>query len=187
MKTFLSFCFLLAFIGLLFIGCSDKSLPTASPTDPVVNTNSGSLSLEKMTETTFTGREDPIDFAYGKVVGEGSRLVEKGIWFKSIVTSNLPLLNNVEAEYTFNVSFNDLGEGPMKGKFTMTVGGGTLEGTVEGKMFAVSEDEMQGIFKYVGQGKGGIIDGLKLFCTETYYESKSYAYYPYGDLVGYIK
>ena len=189
MKTLKCLFILLAFIGLLFIGCSEKSSPVASPTDLAVNPTSGSNSLEKMAVTTFTGREDLIDFAYGKDVGmgKGNRLVEKGVWFKSLWTSSLTLLDGALAEYTFNASFNASGEGPMQGKFKMTVGGGTFEGTVEGKMFTVSEDEMQGIFKYVGHGKGGTIDGMKLSCTETYYESKSYAYWPYGDLVAYIK
>ena len=76
----------------------------------------------------------------------------------------------------------------MQGKFTMTVGGGTLEGTVEGKMFIASDgSELQGIFSYVGHGKGGTIDGMKLSCTETYHEALDHYSYAYGDLVGYIK
>lgn len=190
MKPLKCFFVLLAFIGLLFISCSDKSSPVTSPTDLAVNTTSGSLSLGKINMTTFTGTETTMDFAYGKVVGmgKGNRLVEKGVWFKSLWTINgVTLLDGAMVDYTFNVSFNALGEGPMQGKFAMTVGGGTLEGTVEGTMFAISEDELQGIFKYVGHGKGGTIDGIKFSCTETYHESKSYAFYPYGDLVGYIK
>ena len=54
-------------------------------------------------------------------------------------------------------------------------------------MYSVTEDLMDGVFKFVGHGKGGTIDGMKISCTETYHESKSYAYWPYGDLVGYIK
>jgi hypothetical protein len=188
MRTLKCFFVLLTFVGLLFIGCSENSSPVASPTDLNVNTTSTPTSLGKIIETTFTGREDLIDFAYGKDVSKGNRLVEKGVWFESLWTINgVELLDGAVVDYTFNVSFNDLGEGPMQGKFTMTVGGGMLEGTVEGKMFAISEDELQGIFKYVGHGKGGTIDGLKFSCTETYHESKSYAFYPYGDLVGYIK
>ena len=177
----------LAFVGLLFIGCSEKSSLIDS-TEEAINSSNKSMDLGKMTMTTFTGREDLIDFAYGKDVGKGNRLVQKGVWFESIWTiSGVPFLNGAVVDYSFNVSFNSLGEGPMQGKFTMEVGGGTFEGTVEGKMFTINEDEMQGIFTYVGHGKGGTIDGMKLSCTETYYESKSYAYWPYGDLVGSIK
>jgi len=187
MKTF---SFVLLFVGCLtlgFIGCSEKPSPVASPSDLAVNTTSGSLSLEKVTGTTFTGTEVTVDFLDGKYVASGKRMVDKGVWFQSLWTSSISLLDGAVVDYTFNVSFNASGEGPMQGKFTMTVGGGTLEGTVEGTMFAVNEDEMQGIFKYVGHGKGGTIDGIKIFCTETYHESKSYAFWPYGDLVGYIK
>jgi hypothetical protein len=186
MKTF---SFVLLFVGCLapiFIGCSEKSSPVASPSDLAVNTTSG-LSLEKITGTTFTGTEVTVDFLDGKYVASGKRVVDKGVWFQSLWASSIPLLDGAVVDYTFNVSFNASGEGPMQGKFTMTVGGGTLEGTVEGTMFAVNEDELQGIFKYVGHGNGGTIDGMKISCTETYHESKSYAFWPYGDLVGYIK
>lgn len=188
MKTFKSLLVLIAFIGLLFAGCSEKSSPVASSTDQTVSSASGSMSLGKISVTTFTGREDIIDFLDGIYVATKSkRVVGKGVWFKSVWTSSLPLLDGAVVEYTLNASFNDSGVGPMQGKFTMSLGGGTFEGTLEGKMFAVSEDEMQGIFKYVGHGIGGTIDGMKLTCTETYHESKSYAFWPYGDLVGFIK
>jgi hypothetical protein len=188
MKTIKIVLVLTAFIGLLFTGCSEKSSPVASSTDQAVNSSSGSMSLGKMTVTSFTGREDIIDFVDGIYVGtKGNRVVGKGGQFKSIWTSSMPLLNNAEMEFTLHASFNTSGEGPLQGKFTMSLGGGTLEGTLEGKMFAVNEDEMQGNFKYVGHGKGGTIDGMKLVCTETYHESKSYAFLPYGDLTGFIK
>lgn len=188
MKTFKGLLALIAFIGLSFAGCSEKSSPVASSTDQAVNSSSGSMTLGKITLTTFTGREDIIDFLDGIYIAtKGKRVVGKGAWFKSIWTSNVPLLNGAVVEYTLNASFNATGEGPLQGKFTMSLGGGTLEGTLEGKMFAVSEDEMQGTFKYVGRGKGGTIDGMKFSCMETYHESKSYAFFPYGDLVGFIK
>jgi hypothetical protein len=187
MKVLKRLFVLVAFIGLLFSGCSEKSSPVASSTDYAVNSTGGPLSLGKITMTTFTGSEVTVDFLDGKYVASGKRLVDKGVWFESIWSSSLPLLDGAVVDYTFNVSFNGSGEGPMQGKFTMTVGGGTLEGQVEGTMFAVSEDELQGIFKYVGHGKGGTIDGMKFSCTETYHESKSYAFWPYGDLAGYIK
>jgi hypothetical protein len=193
MKTLKCLFVLLAFIGLLFIGCSEKSSPVASPNDLAFNTTSGPMSLGKMSMTTFTGTETTIDFAYGKDVGmgKGNRLVEKGVWFESDWSINgelEPLLDGAVVDYTFNVSFNASGEGPMQGKFTMMVGGGTLEGTVEGKMFIASDgSELQGIFSYVGHGKGGTIDGMKLSCTETYHEALDHYSYAYGDLVGYIK
>ena len=192
MQTLKSLFILLAFIGLLFIGCSEKSSPVASPADQAVNSPGESMSLGKITVKNFTGREDLVDYLPGDTVAaKDNRVVGKGVWFESSWTIDdgplYELLNGAVVDYTFNASFNISGEGPMQGKFTMAVGGGTLEGTVEGKMFSVTEDLMQGTFKYVGQGKGGSIDGMKLFCTETYYESKSYGFWPYGDLVGFIK
>lgn len=187
MKTLKCLFVLLAFVGLLFVGCSEKSSPVATSTDNAVNSLSGSMSLGKKIMTTFTGTEVAIGFADGMYVGKGNRLVGKGVWFESLWTSSLPLLDGAVADYTFNVSFNASGEGPMQGKFTMAVGGGTFEGTVEGKMFVASDgSELQGIFSYVGHGKGGTIDGMKLSCTETYHEALDYSY-AYGDLVGDIK
>jgi len=140
-----------------------------------------------VTPTAFTGSESAIDFTVGKYVGHGNRLVGKDVWFKSLWTSSLQLLDGAVVYYTFNASFNAMGEGPMNGKFTMAVGGGTLEGTVIGKMFLASDGtELQGTFNYVGIGKGGSIDGMKLTCSELYHEALDYTY-AYGDLNGYIK
>jgi hypothetical protein len=189
MKALKCLFILLALIGLLFVGCSEKSSPVASPTDQAINSSSESMNLGKMAVTTFTAREDPIDYLPGNTVAiKGNRLVGKDVWFKSLWTSSLPLLDGAVAEYTFNASFNALGEGPMQGKFTMDAGGGTFEGTVEGKMFVASDgSELQGIFSYVAHGKGGTIDGMKLSCSETYHEALDHYSYAYGDLVGYIK
>jgi hypothetical protein len=177
MKT-LSFALLLmASMVFVLMACSDKSSPVVSSTDQVLNSTSGPMSLGKMTLIPFTGREDMIDFHDGKYVGNGNRTVGKDVWFESLWSASVPLLDGAVVDYTFNASFNGSGEGPMQGRFTMAVGGGTFEGTVEGKMFAVTEDINQGIFKYVAQGKGGSIDGMKLSCTETYYESRSFAFY----------
>jgi hypothetical protein len=187
MKTFL---FVLTFVGCLALyltGCSENSSPVSSPTDYTANSAGSSMSLAKATTMDFTGTEAPIDFKDGRYVGNDKRVVGKGVWFQSIWSSTLPLLDGAVVDYTFNGSFNASGEGPMQGTFKMEVGGGTFEGTVEGKMFSVTEDIKQGNFKYVGHGKGGTIDGMKLTCTETYYESKSYVFFPYGELVGSIK
>jgi len=186
MKILKCLFILLAFIGLLFIGCSEKSSPVASPTDQAINSSSGSMSLGKVTSITFTATEEATSVEYGRFAGRGNRMVAKDVVFYAPWTTEEPLVSGV-AVYTFNASFNALGEGPMQGKFTMEVGGGTWEGTVEGKMFVAPDgSELQGIFSYVAHGKGGTIDGMKLSCTETYHEALDYSY-AYGDLVGYIK
>jgi hypothetical protein len=186
MKT-LSFALLLmASMVFVLTGCSDKSSPVVSSTDQVLNSPSEPMSLGKKTLISFTGREDIIDFQYGTFVGSGKRTVAKGVWFKSLWSATVPLLEGAVVDYTFDASFNGSGEGPMQGTFTMAVGGGTLEGTVEGKMFLASEgpDFLQGTFKYEGHGKGGSIDGMKLSCIEHYHEGGSA---PYGELNGYIE
>ena len=47
MKTLKCLFVLLAFIGLLFIGCSEKSSPVASTTDLAVNTPEGPLAWKR--------------------------------------------------------------------------------------------------------------------------------------------
>jgi hypothetical protein len=181
MKTYSFILMFAAILAFVLVGCSDKSSPVASVTDQAINSPSGSMSLGKMTMTAFTGKESAYDFGVGKYVGKGNRLVGKDVWFTSLWSTSESVLNGW-AEYTFNASFNAHGEGPMQGKFTLTAGGGTWSGTVEGKMFMASDGGLQGTFNYVGQGKGGSIDGMKLSCTETYYDSDWH-----GDLVGFIK
>jgi hypothetical protein len=187
MKT-LSFALLLMVsMAFVLVGCSDKSSPVVSSTDPALNSPSGSLSLGKMTLTPFTATEYAIDYVDGKHVGRGNRMVVKGAVFTSALVTSEPLLGKT-AVYTFDASFNALGEGPMQGKFTMMACGGTWEGTVEGRMFLASDgSELQGTFKYVAQGKGGSIDGMKLSCSESYHEALDHYSYAYGDLNGYIQ
>jgi hypothetical protein len=185
MRTLTFTAVLLSCVGLALLGCTDKSQSLVAPTDQAAQVPA---SLAKVTLTTFTGREDPIYFADGKLVGRGNRLVDKGIVFQSLWATSEPDLLNGTAYYTFNASLNASGEGPMQGKFTMTVGDGTWEGTVEGKMFMASDgSELQGTFNYVAHGKGGTIDGMQLSCSELYHESLTNAFYPYGELDGYIK
>jgi hypothetical protein len=187
MKT-LSFALLLMVsMASVLMGCSDKSSPVVSSTEQAINSPSGSLSLGKMSRIAFTATEYAIGFVDGKYVGRGNRIVDKGALFTSAWVTTEPLLGNT-AVYTFNASFNALGEGPMQGKFTMDADGGTWVGTVEGKMFVSSDgSELQGTFKYVAQGKGGSIDGMQLSCSEIYHEALDHYSYAYGDLNGYIQ
>jgi hypothetical protein len=188
MKTLSFASLLMASMVCVLMGCSDKSSPIVAPTNQAISSPGGPMSLGKTNLTAFTGREDAIGFQDGKHVGLGNRMVGKGVWFESLWSATVPLLDGAVVDYMFNASFNLAGEGPMQGKFTMTVGGGTIEGTVEGKMFMASDgSELQGTFKYVGQGKGGSIDGMKLSCSEIYHEALDRYSYAYGDLNGYIQ
>jgi hypothetical protein len=177
----------LSCVGLALLGCTDKSQSVVAPTEQAAQVPA---SLAKVTLIPFTATEMATGYVPGKLVGNGNRTVYKGVVFYldhwTNITGPADLLNG-PVVYTFDASFNALGEGPMQGKFTMTVGGGTWEGTVEGKMFMASDgSELQGAFNYVAQGKGGSIDGMKLSCSESYHEALDYSY-SYGDLDGYIK
>ena len=76
MKTLKCLFVLFAFIGLLFIGCSEKSQPIAPPDQTATQ-----QTLNKVSSTYFSGTDLPKDIiSRGETKGSGQRTIIK--WMK---------------------------------------------------------------------------------------------------------
>ena len=111
MKALKCLFVLLAFIGLLFAGCSEKSQPIA-PTDQAATPQT----LNKANISHFTGTDYPTPYinSFGDVINNGKRVVSKGLdgWdyldaTDSRVTGMVHIIGNG--------SYDENGEGPVHG------------------------------------------------------------------------
>jgi hypothetical protein len=176
MKTLKCLFVLIAFVGLLFVGCSEKSQPI-SPTDQAATTPA----LNKVNLIQFTATDELGDYTvFGDIKGSGLRDIYKGWEGDDALVSSEPLVNGV-AHIELNGALDANGNGPVYGKFTITPDdpavGGIWEGTWEGSI-----KDGVGQWKLVATGNGGIIQGMMLFATETLVQS-TYA----GTVEGYIQ
>jgi len=166
MKTFIKAVILLTLVGLLFLSCSDKSQSPISPADQV--------SLEKVTITNFTLTHFPAGFT-----GEGSIRLVGGNWILKdvgvieILNSSNPLAAGTMTHYLSAKMDAVTGEGPVHGHFTIVpqanTNGGVFEGNYTGYRSKMPGSDTLFVLplKLVGHGRGGTINGVKLFSTTT--------------------
>jgi hypothetical protein len=181
MKTLKRLFILLALIGFLFLGCSEKSQPIA-PTEQAAN-RQAYTSLSKVSIINFTATDVYTDDITdpGKVKLAGlHRVIYKGLEGNDDLVSTEPLVNgtvhiilNSASDYNFN--------GPVHGKFTITLEDQSIGGYWEGN-WAGSIKDFIGNWKMVALGKGGSINGMQFFATEEYDELSGM-----GTVTGYIQ
>jgi hypothetical protein len=181
MKTLKYLFVLLAFIGLLFAGCSEKSQPTA-PTDQAATPQI----LNKANLTQFTGTDNPTLYinSFGDIINNGKRIVGKGLDGWDYMDATDPRVTGL-VHIIANSSWDENGEGPVHG--TAVIKPGTtkpddpaIEGIWEVNWNGFSKDGT-GYFKMTGVGRGGSIQGMQLFITEEYNQA-TYI----GQVEGYI-
>lgn len=168
MKTFQSAVALLAFIGIVFLGCSEKS---QLPNEPV-------NSLEKVTKIPYTatitivGLVDP---GSEKIVGQNLIVKDRVVLTRfeadnSLVKGNLLI--------TINFRFNlNTGEGPTHGKWSMVPDDypdGLWEGSFTGYRTKTGESLWTENVSIIGKGEGGVIDGMKNFADGLIYSDDIY-------------
>ena len=168
MKTFQSAVALLAFIGIVFLGCSEKS---QLPNEPV-------NSLEKVTKIPYTatitivGLVDP---GSEKIVGQNLIVKDRVVLTRfeadnSLVKGNLLI--------TINFRFNlNTGEGPTHGKWSMVPDDypdGLWEGSFTGHRTKTGESVWTENVSIIGKGEGGVIDGMKNFADGLIYSDDIY-------------
>jgi len=168
MKTFQSAVALIAFMGLVFLGCSEKS---QLPNEPV-------NSLEKVTTTDYTatitivGLVDP---GSEKIVGQNLIVKDRVVVTRyesenSLVNGNLLI--------TINFRFNlNTGEGPSHGKWSIVPDAypdAVWEGSFTGHRTKTGESAWTENVSIVGRGEGGIIDGMKNFADGLIYSNDIY-------------
>jgi hypothetical protein len=163
---------LMASTAFVLLGCSDNSAPIVAPTDQATP-QAEQASLAKVTVTHFTGIEHPMELLNpgvpelvgGKMIVKG--LVVKASWTDGftnpLVTGTLVITANVRLDIT-------TGEGLEYGTFILTpiadVGGRVWECKWEGYRHKVGDSEWAAKLEIVGYGKGGTIQGMKLFAKD---------------------
>ena len=182
MKTLKCLFVLLAFIGLLFIGCSEKSQPIAPQGQTVAP-----QTLNKAILTHFTATDNPTPYvnSFGDIINNGKRAVGKGLDGWDYMDATDPRVTGM-VHIIGNSSFDENGEGPVHG--TAIIKPGTtlpsdpaLDGIWEVIWNGFSKNGI-GYFKMTGVGKGGSIQGMQLFITEEYNQT-TYV----GQMEGYIQ
>jgi len=153
-------------MGLLLIGCSDKSQSPVTAVDEQV-------SLEKAVTTYYTFTDSPIGFTgEGEVKAiPGGKLQLKKFGVIELHTSSDPLVNGIMV-HNLSITIDAVtGEGPCEGSFTLTPAnnaaeGGVWEGKYQGyRSISNVPGEWTLPLKVEGHGKGGIIDGMQVFAN----------------------
>ena len=173
---------LLVLIGLLFIGCSDTSQPTA-PTDQAGT----SQTLNKVVRTYFTGTDNPTQYiiSFGDVINNGKHEVLKGMDGWDYIDASDSRVTGM-VHIIVNTSWDENGEGPVHGTALIVPGTTAPNETATNGVWEVhwngfSRDGF-GYFKMTGVGKGGNIQGMQLFITEEFNQT-TYT----GQIEGYIQ
>ena len=171
MKKFNCLIATIAFIGLLLVGCSDKSQSPIAPTDE-------QGSLEKVTTTDYTatitivGLVDPGSV---KIVGQ-NMIVKDRVVLTRYETSS-PLVTG-DLLITINSKFNlNTGEGPTHGKWSKVPDAhpdALWEGSFTGYRTKTGESAWTENVSIVGKGEGGVIDGMKNFADGLIYSDDIY-------------
>ena len=182
MKTFQSVVALIAFMGFVFLGCSEKS---RLPNEPV-------SSLEKVTTTDYTATitiVEIVDPGSAKIVGQNMIVKDMVVLTRYEASSDLV---TADLLITINSKFNlNTGEGPTHGKWSSVPDAfpdAMWEGNFTGHRTKTGESSWTENASIVGQGIGGVIDGMKNFTdaiiyTDDIYEQTGF----YGTASGVLK
>ena len=187
MKTLQSVVTLIAFMGLVFLGCSEKSQLPNEPT-----TNEHANTLQKVTKTPYTANiilVDLIEFGSQKIVGQN--LIVKDRVVKTRYEASDPLVTG-DLLITMNFRFNlNTGEGTSHGKWSNVPDAypdDVWEGSFTGYRTNTGESEWTESIHIVGKGEGGVIDGMKNFADAFIYSNHIYEETGFfGDATGVIK
>ena len=168
MKTINRLTAIIAFIGLLFVGCSEKS---QLPNEPV-------NSLEKVTTTAYTADLTIIglvDFGSEKIVGQNLIVKDRVVLVRYEASSDLVTGNLL---VTMNYRFNLItGEGPSHGKWSKVPDAypeDLWEGNFTGYRTKTGESEWTDNLNIVGKGNGEVIGGMKNFADASIYSNDIY-------------
>jgi hypothetical protein len=168
MKTSNCLIAIIAIIGLLLVGCSEKS---QLPNEPV-------NSLEKVTITDYNATitlVGLVDFGSQKIVGQNLIVKDR------VVLTRFEADNSLVTGYlliTINFKFNlNTGEGPTHGKWSNVPDAypnDVWEGSFTGYRTKTGESEWTENVSMVGKGEGGVIDGMKNFADGLIYSTHIY-------------
>jgi hypothetical protein len=181
MKTFQSVVVLIAFVGLVFLGCSEKS---QLPNEPV-------NSLEKLIITDFTAINYPtgsVDPGEQKIVG--GNLILRNMILTIRWDSDNELIAS-DGIGVFNCNADAVtGEGHYWGKVTLSpdvLSDGEWEITWTGNCTKTGVEEWTLILKIVGHGRGGSINGMQLFADNIAIYNEPFPLFWISNVTGFIK
>jgi len=160
MKTTKFLFVLLAFVGLLLVGCSDELHSPVTPIDQ--------SSLEKVIITNFTFSHFPIGLTgEGTVKLVGENWILKDVGVIELITCSDPLVAGTMTHYLSGKMNAVTGEGPVHGNWTLVPQANTEGGVWEGN-YTGYRSKMPGSdtlfvlpLKLVGHGRGGTIEGMQ--------------------------
>jgi hypothetical protein len=168
MKTIKSAVALITIMGLLFLGCSEKS---QLPNEPV-------SALQKVTTTDYTadltiiGLIDP---GSEKIVGQNLIVKDRIVLVRYEASSDL-VTGNLRVTINFRFNLNT-GEGPTHGKWSKVPDAypeDLWEGNFTGYRTKTGESEWTDNLNIVGKGKGEVIGGMKNFAEGFMYSDDIY-------------
>jgi hypothetical protein len=170
MKVLRSFAVLFSFLGFLLVGCSDKTQSPVAPSDQSIQDQN---SLEKCIITHFTETHCPVAILNpGSVKLINGKWVMKKIVVKERLDASTPLSTGYMIHSLSGIMDSQTGEGPVWGTFTLTpdvnAGGGIWKGVYSG--YRSKKPGSDTLFtlplKVLGQGKGGNLQGMKIFLDD---------------------
>ena len=174
MRTNIYAVALVAFVGLLLIGCSDNMQSPVSPADQPAQVPA---SLEKCNVTNIKLADFPIWVTpTPDVTLVGGKWHMRKVEVHELVTATkipsgnpYPLGSGIMVHY-LSATFDAVtGEGPVHGSFTITPAdnaakGGVWEGTYEGYRSKTSTPNVYALpLRVEGHGRGGTIRGMQIF------------------------
>jgi len=182
MKTLKSVVAITAFMGLVFLGCSEKSQLPNEPAN----------SLEKVTTTDYTATitiDSLVDLGSTKIVGQ-NMIVKDRVVLTRFEASSDSVTGNLLV--TINFRYNLItGEGPSHGKWSNVPDAYPdvlWEGSFTGYRTKTGESEWTENLHVVGKGEGGVIDGMKNFADGLMYSDDIYERTGFfGTAIGVIK
>jgi hypothetical protein len=168
MKTFQSVVALIAFMGLVFLGCSEKS---QLPNEPV-NALEKVTSIDYTADLTIIGLVDP---GSEKIVGQNLIVKDRVVMVRYEASSDLVTGNLL---VTINFRFNlNTGEGPTHGKWSKVPDAypeDLWEGNFTGYRTKTGESEWTDNLHIVGSGEGDVIGGMKNIADALMYSDDIY-------------
>lgn len=158
---------LFSFVGLMLVGCSDKSQSPISPKE-LVPLDKNNNKIEYTINSVPFLLDPSIVPAYMKIVGRTIHLKDFPV-IDEVTSSDPRLTGKMEHQLTVKLDLIT-GEGPCNGKWTLIpddlslTGGGVWEGTYEGFRSKTDDPYVFTLpLKMVAHGKGGTIDGWQGF------------------------
>lgn len=183
MKTMTFLTLMLVGGTLALAACGEDALePRPDGLEAFVPAASSAPVITEFTATDLpAGILDPGEFKF-----QNNRIIARGLVVRARIEASDPRFSGfMVAE--LNSSWSLEGEGPVWGKITHEVdGGGVLEGIWRAYRSRTAEGVWTGAATWTAQGRGGSVEGVKAWGTETITSFSVIPSFYVGEIHGYI-